>query len=120
MRIKAYNGTCVDEPQGILGRITTIPRSRQINALSTLNLRPAARRAWGFDDRKARTLTNAEDDDPNMPDALEVAAAQDRRFKQTGVLAGPLHGVVMAIKDQYDSRSASAMPWRFVPVSILR
>src|SRR3954462_13489645 len=24
-RIKAYNGTCVNEPQGILGRITTIP-----------------------------------------------------------------------------------------------
>jgi Asp-tRNA(Asn)/Glu-tRNA(Gln) amidotransferase A subunit family amidase len=38
-----------------------------------------------------------------MPDALEVAAAQDRRFKQTGRLAGPLHGVVLAIKDQYDT-----------------
>ena len=40
---------------------------------------------------------------PNMPDALEVAAAQDRQFKQTGRLVGPLHGVVMAIKDQYDT-----------------
>ena len=38
-----------------------------------------------------------------MPDALEVAAAQDRQFKQTGRLVGPLHGVVMAIKDQYDT-----------------
>src|SRR3970282_2482306 len=35
--------------------------------------------------------------------ALEVAAAQDRRFVQTGRLVGPLHGVVMAIKDQYDT-----------------
>ena len=26
-RIKAYNGTCVNEPQGILGPITTIPRT---------------------------------------------------------------------------------------------
>jgi hypothetical protein len=38
-----------------------------------------------------------------MPDALEVAAAQDRQFQQTGRLVGPLHGVVMAIKDQYDT-----------------
>src|SRR5262245_4477989 len=80
-RIKAYNGTCVSEPQGILGPVTTIPHARQINALSTLNLRPAARKTWGFDDRKARTLTNAADSDPAMPDALEVAAAQDRQFK---------------------------------------
>ena len=38
-----------------------------------------------------------------MPDALEVAAAQDRQFTQTGRLVGPLHGVVIAIKDQYDT-----------------
>ena len=38
-----------------------------------------------------------------MPDALETAAAQDREFKRTGRLVGPLHGVVMAIKDQYDT-----------------
>src|SRR5262245_15554225 len=43
-RIKAYNGTCVNEPQGILGPVTTIPHAGQINALSTLNLRPAIRR----------------------------------------------------------------------------
>ena len=48
-------------------------------------------------------MTDTVDDDPNMPDALEVAAAQDRQFKQTGKLVGPLHGVVMAIKDQYDT-----------------
>src|SRR5262245_1763771 len=102
-RIKAYNGTCVTEPQGILGPITTKPRAGQINALSTLNLRPAARKARGFDERKARSLTDALDQNPNMPDALELAAAQDRQFKQTGRLVGPLHGVVLAIKDQYDT-----------------
>jgi amidase len=102
-RIRAYNNTCVNQPMGILGPITTIPHARQINALSTLNLRPAARKRWGFDERKARSMTDTADDDSKMPDALEVAAAQDRRFQQTGRLVGPLHGVVLAIKDQYDT-----------------
>ena len=102
-RIKAYNNTCVSEPMGILGPITTIPHAGQINALSTLNLRPSTRKTWGFDERKSRSLTDMKDDNANMPDALEVAAAQDRQFKQTGRLVGPLHGVVMAIKDQYDT-----------------
>jgi len=102
-RIKTYNNACVSEPMGILGPITTIPHARQVNALSTLNLRPSARKTWGFDERKARSLTDTDDNNPNMPDALEVAAAQDRRFKQSGRLVGPLHGVVMAIKDQYDT-----------------
>ncbi len=102
-RIRAYNGTCVNEPQGILGPVTPIARAGQINALSTLNLRPSTRKAWGFDDRKARSLTDSLDANPQMPDALEVAAAQDRQFTETGGLVGPLHGVVMAIKDQYDT-----------------
>lgn len=102
-RIKAYNGTCVNEPQGILGPITTIANAGQINALGTLNLRPAALKAWGFDDRKARSLTDMVDNDPAMPDALEIAAKLDKEFARTGKLAGPLHGVVMAIKDQYDT-----------------
>ena len=102
-RIKAYNGTCVNEPQGILGPITTIAHAGQINALSTLNLRPATRKALGFDARKARSMTDSVDNNPDMPDALETAAAQDRYFRETGKLIGPLHGVVMAIKDQYDT-----------------
>jgi len=102
-RIKAYNGTCVKEPNGILGVIETIPKAGQINALATLNLRPAARKEWGFDDRKARSMTDANDSDPNMPDALETAAALDKKFAETGKLAGPLHGVVIAVKDQYDT-----------------
>lgn len=102
-RIKAYDGTCVKQPQGILGPIQTIPNAGQINSLVTLNLRPARLKKWGFDARKARSLTDKADADPNMPDALEVAMAQDREFARTGKLAGPLHGVVMAIKDQYDT-----------------
>ncbi|HTE42478.1 MAG TPA: amidase [Steroidobacteraceae bacterium] len=102
-RIKAYNGTCVKQPEGILGPIETIPHAGQINALVTLNLRPATRKSWGFDDRKARSLTDATDSDAKMPDALEVAAAQDAVFARTGRLVGPLHGVVMSIKDQYDT-----------------
>ncbi len=102
-RIKAYNGTCVAEPKGILGPITTIPNAGQLNALVTLNLRPKTLKKWGFDARKARSLTDKADGDPQMPDALEVAAAQDAAFARTGQLAGPLHGVVMAIKDQYDT-----------------
>ena len=102
-RIKAYNGTCVDQPEGILGAITTIPRAGKVNALITLNLRPAERLSRGFDERKARSMTNGVDDDPGMPDALEVAEQQDAYFASTGRLIGPLHGVVMAIKDQFDT-----------------
>ena len=102
-RIKAYNGTCVNEPAGILGPITTIPNAGRINALVTLNLRPAARKSWGFGERRARSLTDKDDMDPNMPDALEVAAMLDEEFARTKRLVGPLHGVVMAIKDQYDT-----------------
>jgi Asp-tRNA(Asn)/Glu-tRNA(Gln) amidotransferase A subunit family amidase len=102
-RIKAYNGPAVVETYGLLGPIKTIPHAKGINALSTLNLRPAHRKAWGFDDRKARSMTDLVDNDPNMPDALEVAAKLDAEFAKTGKLVGPLHGVVMAFKDQYDT-----------------
>jgi Asp-tRNA(Asn)/Glu-tRNA(Gln) amidotransferase A subunit family amidase len=102
-RIKAYNGVCVNQPQGVLGPVTPIPHSGQLNALMTLNLRPAERKKWGFDDRKARSMTDSVDDDPNMPDALEVAAALDKEFARTGKLAGPLHGIVFSIKDEFDT-----------------
>lgn len=102
-RIKAYNGTCVSQPQGLLGPVTPIAHAGQINALSTLNLRPATRVALGFDARKARSMTDSSDNRADMPDALEVAAELDRKFAATGKLVGPLHGVVFAIKDQYDT-----------------
>ena len=102
-RIRAYNGTCVKQPEGLLGPIVTIPHAGQLNALGTLNLRPATRKAWGFDDHHARSLTDVKDDDPAMPDALEVAAAQDRSLSKTGRLVGSLQGVVLSIKDWYDT-----------------
>src|SRR5690606_39212733 len=61
------------------------------------------RDAWGFDAWKARTLTDPADDAPEMPDALEVAAEQDRRLAESGELVGPLHGMIAAVKDQYDT-----------------
>ena len=109
-RIKAYNGRCVEEPQGILGPVSPIPHAGQINALMTLNLRPAARQKWGFDARKARSMTDSADNDPNMSDALEAAAKLDEHFARTGQLVGPLHGVVFSIKDMidtYDMRTTS-------------
>ena len=100
----------MNEPQGILGPVSPIPHAGALNALMTLNLRPSARKKWGFDERKARSLTDLVDNDPNMPDALEVAAALDTRFAKTGQLAGPLHGIVLSIKDlmdTYDMRTTS-------------
>jgi amidase len=102
-RIKAYNGPCVDQPQGILGPFTTIKHAGQLNALITVNLRPASRQALGLDARKARSMTDPVDNNPDMPDALEVAAKQDQSFKSTGKLVGPLHGIVFAVKDWYDT-----------------
>src|SRR6516162_9338164 len=77
-RIKAYNGTCVNQPEGVLGTITPIRNAHQVNALMTLNLRPAKREKLGFDSRKARSMTDPADADPAdadpaMPDALETA-----------------------------------------------
>ena len=41
-RIKTYNGTCVRQPDGVLGvgPITPIKNAHQLNALITVNLRP--------------------------------------------------------------------------------
>jgi hypothetical protein len=58
VRIKAYNGICVKQPQGLLGPMETIANAGQLNAISTLNLRRANRKALGFDDRKARSNTD--------------------------------------------------------------
>src|SRR5262249_3899620 len=81
-----------------------------------LNLRPDKREKLGFDPRKARSMTDPADADPAMPDALEVAAQQDAAFAATGRLAGPLHGVVFSVKDQYDTfdmRTTSGMDAAF-------
>lgn len=95
-RIEAYNGTCVkgavDPATGFqLANIEPIENAGQINALMTLNI------------RGKRSKTDSLDNDPKMPDALEVAKALDAEFARTDKLAGTLHGIPFAIKDQFDT-----------------
>jgi Asp-tRNA(Asn)/Glu-tRNA(Gln) amidotransferase A subunit family amidase len=94
-RIDAYNGQCVKGDVGaggfVLGDIEPIEHAGKLGALMTLNI------------RGKRSKTDAADSAPNMPDALETARALDEEFARTGRLKGPLHGVVFAIKDQFDT-----------------
>ncbi|HEV3446899.1 MAG TPA: amidase family protein, partial [Gemmataceae bacterium] len=95
-RIAAYNGTCVkgevDPATGLmLGEITPIENAGQVNAYMTLNI------------RGKRSKTDPADNDPTMPDALETARAQDAYFARTGNFVGPLHGIPIAVKDNYDT-----------------
>jgi Asp-tRNA(Asn)/Glu-tRNA(Gln) amidotransferase A subunit family amidase len=94
-RIEAYNGQCVkgDVDLGglVLGDIEPIEHAGKLGALMTLNI------------RGKRSKTDAADGAANMPDALETARALDEEFARTGRLKGPLHGVVFAIKDQFDT-----------------
>ena len=106
MRIKAYSGTCVrgdvDPATGLqLGDITPIPNAGQINAFITLNLKEAKRIALGFPEKMKRTHTGP--DDPKAPDALDRAQELDAEFARTGRLAGPLHGIPIAVKDLFDT-----------------
>jgi amidase len=94
-RIEAYNGQCVkgtvDQNGFVLGDIEPIENAGKLGALMTLNI------------RGKRSRTDVADTDPGMPDALEAARALDQEFARTGRLKGPLHGVVFAIKDQFDT-----------------
>ena len=94
-RIEAYNGQCVkgDADAGglVLGDIEPIEHAGKLGALMTLNI------------RGKRSKTDAADSAPNMPDALETARALDEEFARTGRLKGSLHGVVFAVKDQFDT-----------------
>ena len=105
-RIKAYNGTCVegalDPATGLhLGDITPIANAGQLNAFVTLNLKEDKRIALGFPDKVKRTHTGP--DDAKFPDALDRARELDRHFARTGKFVGPLHGIPIAVKDNYDT-----------------
>ena len=105
-RIKAYNGVCVrggvDSATGLqLGDITPIPNAGQLNAFITLNLKKDKRIKLGFSEKLKRTHTGG--DDEKYPDALDRARELDRYFARTGKFAGPLHGIPIAIKDNYDT-----------------
>jgi amidase len=105
-RIKAYNGPCVegavDPATGLqLGDITPIPNAGQINAFITLNLKEEKRIALGFPEKVKRTHTGP--DDGKIPDALDRARELDLHFARTGKFVGPLHGIPIAVKDNYDT-----------------
>src|SRR4051812_20603023 len=95
-RIEAFNGTCVkgeiDPATGLmLGEITPIENAGQVNAYTTLNI------------RGKRSKTDTADNDQKMPDAIETARSQDEYFARTGNFVGPLHGIPIAVKDNYDT-----------------
>jgi amidase len=105
-RIKAYNGVCVrgaiDSATGLqLGDITPLPNAGQLNAFITLNLKEDKRIKLGFPEKLKRTHTGG--DDAKYPDALDRARELDRYFGRTGKFVGPLHGIPIAIKDNYDT-----------------
>src|SRR5258708_4199524 len=74
-RIGAYNGQCVkgaaDANGFVLGDIEPIEKAGKLGALMTLNI------------RGRRSKTDAADNDPAMPDALEAARALDEEFAPT-------------------------------------
>jgi amidase len=95
-RIEAYNGTCVkgdvDPATGLMfGDISPVETAGQVNAYVTLNI------------RGKRSSTDPADNDPKMLDALETARAQDAHFARTGNFVGPLHGIPIAVKDNFDT-----------------
>jgi amidase len=105
-RIKAYNGVCVrgdvDPATGLqLGDITPMPSAGHLNAFITLNLKEDKRIQLGFPEKLKRTHTGH--NDAKYPDALDRARELDRYFRRTGKFAGPLHGIPIAIKDNYDT-----------------
>jgi Asp-tRNA(Asn)/Glu-tRNA(Gln) amidotransferase A subunit family amidase len=123
-RIKYYSGHCVKYdtngdgvspdydfymPSGkgvYLGVVSAIPNAGKINAIQSLNLRPAHYTALGFappHDPGPRSETDLVDGDPSMPDALETAAQLDAEFLASKTLR-PLHCVPMVIKDQMETR----------------
>jgi amidase len=122
-RIKAYSGHCVEYdkdgdgkgpdydfymPSGkgiYLGVVKPIANAGQINAIQSLNLRPGHYTEMGFappGDPGPRSETDLVDDDPSMPDALEVADLLDEEFASSRKLR-PLHCVPVVIKDQMET-----------------
>src|ERR1700735_3668502 len=75
----------------MLGEIPRIENAGKVNAYMTLNI------------RGKRSKTDPADNDPKMLDALETARVQDAYFARTGNLVGPLHGIPIAVKDNYDT-----------------
>ena len=81
--------------------ITPIPNAGQLNAFITRDLKEDRCIKLGFPDKLKRTHSGR--DDEKYPDALDRARELDRYFARTGKFAGPLHGIPIAIKDNYDT-----------------
>lgn len=114
-RIKAYSGHCVKfdkydlfMPSGkgvYLGVVEAIPNAGKVNAIQSVNLRPATYKELGFgapEDPGPRSETDLVDANPALPDAIEVAKALDQQFAQTGTLK-PLQCIPIVIKDQMET-----------------
>jgi len=136
-RIKAYSGHCVEYdkdgdgqgpdydfymPSGkgiYLGVVKPIANAGQVNAIQSLNLRPAHYTEMGFaapGDPGPRSETDLVDDDPAMPDALEVAEKLDEEYASSRQLR-PLHCIPIVIKDQmetFDLRTTDGSLTEFV------
>jgi amidase len=74
-----------------LSDIEPIEHAAKLNAIITVNV------------RGKRSKTDTSDTDPSMPDALEAARVLDADFARSGKLKGPLHGIPLAVKDQFDT-----------------
>jgi amidase len=88
-----------------LGVVQPVENAGQVNALQSLNLRPANYAALGFvapHDPGPRSETDLVDADPKLPDALETARALDVEYTSSQKLK-PLHCVPIVIKDQMDT-----------------
>ena len=122
-RIETYSGHCVKYdkngdgagpdydfymPSGkgiYLGVVEAVPNAGRVNAIQSVNLRPAHYLELGFkppNDPGPRSETDLVDDDPRLPDALEVASALDDEFRRTRVLK-PLECIPIVVKDQMET-----------------
>ena len=98
-RIKAYNGTCVNEPQGMLGPIQPIAERRTdqrtvyAESAPCRSQSPGLRRPQGaqHDRRRATTIRTC-------PTRSKSPPRRTANFARTGKLVGPLHGVVHVVQ----------------------
>ena len=75
----------------MFGEITPVENAGQVNAYMTLNI------------RGKRSKTDPVDNDPKMLDASRRRGRRTRISPGPEIPVGPLHGIPIAIKDNYDT-----------------